>query len=612
VVIFFVLQSAIISVTISLRRVEMNILSGYLEKTKYLLFVFMIIAFWGCIGCNSSNEIEDIKEIVGSGDTQVDSKEDVNVGSDITDTSEDIPDAGLDVSDVSDVSDVCIPSCNGKQCGDDGCGGSCGVCGDNAVCNMGRCECKSGFANCNDKWDDGCEKGYEKGHIWSKRFGGSNWDESLFVSVDSSGNVYITGWFKSPTIDFGGGLLINAGGECAAGFPCSDVFLAKFDSNGNHLWSKRFGGSGDDEGRSIFVDDSGSVYIIGQFESSTIDFGGDLLINAGNCKQNSCPGDIFTAKFDSNGNHLWSKRFGGAGEDGGQSISIDSSGNVFITGYFGSSEIDFGGGQLTYADSFDIFLAKFDNNGNHLWSKGFGGNLNDKGFSVSADRSGNVYITGRFDSPTIDFGGGPIVNNLNTYIFIAKYDGEGNHLWSKGFAGGIYSFDSGLSLSVASSSNVYMTGYSDIPTIDFGGGPLKLSGNNDVFLVKFDSSGNHLWSKVFGGSFDDGGDSIFIDNSDKVYITGRFNSYTIDFGGGALTNTSEDGDIFLAIFDSDGNHLWSKSFGGSKYDWGSSVSVDSSGNIYVTGEFWSSTIDFGGCPLTNTDDSSIFLIKYAP
>ena len=521
----------------------MNILSGYLEKTKYLLFVFMIIAFWGCIGCNSSNEIEDIKEIVGSGDTQVDSEEDVNGGSDIADTSEDIPDTGLDGSDVSDVSDVCIPSCNGKQCGDDGCGGSCGVCGDNAVCNMGRCECKSGFANCNDKWDDGCEKAYEKGHIWSKRFGGSNWDESLFVSVDSSGNVYITGWFKSPTIDFGGGLLINAGGECAAGFPCSDVFLAKFDSNGNHLWSKRFGGTG---------------------------------------------------------------------EDRGQSISIDSSGNVFITGYFGSPEIDFGGGQLTYADSFDIFLAKFDNNGNHLWSKGFGGKLNDKGFSASADRSGNVYITGRFNSPTIDFGGGPIVTNMDIHIFIAKYDGEGNHLWSKGFAGGIYSFDNGLSLSVDSSSNVYMTGYSDIPTIDFGGDPLELGGNNDVFLVKFDSSGNHLWSKVFGGSFDDGGDSIFIDNSDKVYITGRFNSYTIDFGGGALTNTSEDGDIFLAIFDSDGNHLWSKSFGGSKYDWGSSVSVDSSGNIYVTGEFWSSTIDFGGCPLTNTDDSSIFLIKYAP
>jgi len=254
--IFFVLQSAIISVTISLRRLEMNILSGYLEKTKYLLFVFMIIAFWGCIGCNSSNEIEDIKEIVGSGDTQVDSEEDVNGGSDIADTSEDIPDTRLDGSDVSDVSDVCIPSCNGKQCGDDGCGGSCGVCGDNAVCNMGRCECKSGFANCNDKWDDRCEKAYEKGHIWSKRFGG-------------------------------------------------------------------------------------------------------------------------------------------AGEDGGQSISIDSSGNVFITGYFGSPEIDFGGGQLIYADSFDIFLAKFDNNGNHLWSKGFGGKLNDKGFSVSADRSGNVYITGK-------------------------------------------------------------------------------------------------------------------------------------------------------------------------------------------------------------------------
>jgi hypothetical protein len=95
-------------------------------------------------------------------------------------------------------------------------------------------------------------------HLWSKSFGGSDHDYGSSVSVDSSGNVYITGWFKSSSIDFGGGALTNAGS--------GDIFLAKFDSNGNHLWSKRFGGSSNDWGHSVSVDSSGSIYGTGFFQ----------------------------------------------------------------------------------------------------------------------------------------------------------------------------------------------------------------------------------------------------------------------------------------------------------------------------------------------------------
>jgi hypothetical protein len=200
---------------------------------------------------------------------------------------------------VGGISDFCTPNCKDRQCGDDGCGGICGSCGDNALCNLGKCACKSGFGNCNDNWDDGCEKQEDPKHLWSKSFGGISDDYGYSVSVDSSGNVYITGYFWSSAIDFGGGALKNAGNW--------DIFLAKFDSNGNHKWSKRFGGSNYDYGYSVSVDSSGNVCITGHFYSSAIDFGGGSLTNA----NNNGTSDIFLAKFDSNGNHKWSKRFGG-------------------------------------------------------------------------------------------------------------------------------------------------------------------------------------------------------------------------------------------------------------------------------------------------------------
>jgi len=419
----------------------MSVSSGLLKKMWYLLFILLFIKFQSCYVGYSSSGSEDA------------------LGSDI-----------INRNQGDSLADICTPNCFGKMCGDDGCGGSCGSCGNNAFCKMGKCDCKNDFVNCNDRWDDGCEKRVDTKHLWSQRFGGSNNDYGSSVSVDSSGNVYITGYFNSTTIDFGGGAITNAG--------LTDIFLGKFDNNGNHLWSKRFGGSSSDVGNSVSVDSSGNVYITGNFESSTIDFGGGELKNAGNA-------DIFLARFDSNRNHLWSKRFGGRSDDGGHSVSVDSLGNVYITGGFRSSTIDFGRGELknAIAGFADIFLAKFDSNGNHLWSKRFGGSDWDYGSSVSVDSSGNVYITGDFLSSTIDFGGGALTNAGHSDIYLAKFDSNGNHLWSKRFGGS--GGDYGQSVSVDSSGNVYGAGYFQGSNIDFGGCPLSSAGRDDIYLIKY-------------------------------------------------------------------------------------------------------------------------------
>jgi len=138
-------------------------------------------------------------------------------------------------------------------------------------------------------WDGGCEKHDDTKHLWSKRFGGISNDSGYSLSVDSLGNVYITGHYSSSSIGFGGGVLTNAGGSCGS-YPCSDIFLARFDSNGNHLWSKRFGGSGNDYGKSVSVDSSGNVYGTGYFQSINVDFGECPLSSAGD-------NDIYLIKY---------------------------------------------------------------------------------------------------------------------------------------------------------------------------------------------------------------------------------------------------------------------------------------------------------------------------
>jgi len=426
--------------------------------------------------------------------------------------------------------------------------------------------------------------------LWSKRFGnGGNWACGNATAVDNAGNVVVAGDFDHTTIDFGGGPFVNTGWV--------DIFLAKFDSSGNHLWSKRFGDEEYDQSAAGAVFDSaGNVVVHGTF-GGTVDFGGGPLTAAD-------LGNIFVAKFDPNGNHVWSKGFGDGGHVGA-GMAIDSAGNVVLAGEF-SGTVDFGGGPLTAAGDYDMFVAKFDANGNHVWSKGFG----DAGHDVagpSVDSAGNVVLVGRCAAGTVDFGGGPLTNAGSAGFFLAKFDPNGNHVWSKrlGDAG-----DSlGAGASIDSAGNVVLVG-SGKGTLDLGGGPLTTAGNEDIILAKFDPNGNHLWSKLLGGANYDYARGMAIDSAGNVVLTGDF-SMPVDFGGGPLTPTDQE--IFVAKFDPSGNHLSSASFGGESYQGGGALAIDSAGSMVVTGCF-RRTIDFGNGPLVSTGSIGMdaFLAKLKP
>ena len=251
-------------------------------------------------------------------------------------------------------------------------------------------------------------------HLWSQRFGSADTDAGVGVSVDGADNVLVTGNFRN-AVNFGNVALTSAGSD--------DIFLAKYNSSGTHLWSKRFGNTSGDYGRGVSVDRAGNVLVTGYFGGG-VDFGGGTLTSAGGF-------DIFLAKYNGSGNHLWSRRFGNTSSDYGQGVSVDSAGNVLVTGGFRNS-VDFGGGPLTSAGGLDIFLAKYDSSGNHLWSKRFGNASDDCGLGVSVDGAGNVLVTGGFQN-SVDFGGGTLTSAGGDDIFLATCSSSGAHLWSEAF-----------------------------------------------------------------------------------------------------------------------------------------------------------------------------------
>ena len=435
---------------------------------------------------------------------------------------------------------------------------------------------------------------------WAKSAGGTGSAFGLIVSTDAIGNVFMTGYFKSPTITFGTTTLTNAGSN--------DIFIVKYDATGNVLWAKSVGGAYDERGQSVSTDASGNVFMTGYFISPTISFGTTTLTNT---YASNLYSDFFIVKYDTSGNVLWAKSAEGAYDDSGQSVSTDASGNVFITGIYYSPTITFGTTTLTKANPTsnysDIFIVKYDASGNMLWATSAeDGVFNDDGRSVSTDASGNVFIAGYFASPTITFGTTTLTNTNSSWdIFIVKYDSSGNVLWAKSAGGTAY--DIGNSVSTDAIGNVFMTGIYYSPTITFGITTLTNANNvADIFIVKYDASGNVLWAKSAEGTWYDLSYGVCTDVIGNVFITGAFYSPTITFGTTTLTNVNAANDIFIVKYDASGNVLWAKSAGGTGYDEGYAVSTDASGNVFLTGNFGSPNINFGTTTLTNTDTTGSF------
>ncbi len=363
------------------------------------------------------------------------------------------------------------------------------------------------------------------------------------------------------------------------------------------LWAANAGGSTNyyDEARAITSDSAGNSYITGCYYG-TASFGATSLTNAGQR-------DVFVAKLDPQGNWLWAVRGGGTGHDYGFGISLDSSGNIYITGCFYSSA-SFGAFNLSGGGLFDMYVAKLSPAGDWLWAKQAGSNLSDLGNGISTDSDGNSHVTGYFNG-SVAFGATTLVSSGSEDIFAAKLDTWGNWVWAKK-AGGT-GYDAGFGIALDAAGNCHLTG-SFSYTASFGAYSLaSTSSSDDIFAAMLSPSGTWLWALGGGGSGADYGYGITTDSAGNTYLSGSFNS-TAGFGGTSLTSAGMF-DAVVAKLDPSGTWLWANragSAGGN--DYGYCVSSDLSGNCYLSG-FFTGSVLFGSVPLTSSGAEDCFAAR---
>lgn len=241
-----------------------------------------------------------------------------------------------------------------------------------------------------------------------------------------------------------------------------------------------------------------------------------------------------------------------------------------------------------------------------VWSKSAGGSGNDNGRTMAVDASGNVYVAGWFSSTSIAFGTTTLTQAGSGDMYIVKYDPSGNVLWAKS-AGGTGS-DDARGITIDASGNVYVVGNFSSTSIMFGSTTLTNSGGGDVYVVKYDGTGSVLWAKSAGGTSTDAGESVAIDGSGNVIVAGWFTSPSIVIGATTLTNAGNS-DIMLLKYDASGTFVWATAFGGSGDEHPTAVKADGTGNVFFSGYYTSGSIAFGSTTLTNSGVYDMVVVK---
>lgn len=307
--------------------------------------------------------------------------------------------------------------------------------------------------------------------IWARKMGGGPKSDKALGICLTGNSIYLTGKFVG-TANFAGTYVTAAGG--------AEIFVAKYTTDGVFQWAKKAGGTGDDEGYAISSDLSGNCYVTGYFSGSA-NFSGVTLNSYGSK-------DIFVAKYNTNGSLLWVKKAGGAASDYGYGIKVDASNRVFLTGGF-RLKSTFGTQTLTaQRGDADIFTARYDANGNVLWIKKAGGAINDYGRAIATDANGNVYITGNYGLNAM-FGTYNLTGTDSTEIYFASYDQSGNFRWALKASGEYDKSDPGrfiemgLSIATDPAGNVVGSGtYRSKST--FGNITLNPWDHTDIYIAK--------------------------------------------------------------------------------------------------------------------------------
>jgi hypothetical protein len=438
--------------------------------------------------------------------------------------------------------------------------------------------------DCTAEGDEDCDGFWCSETAWAKVAGDASGQGGHGVGVDGMGNIYLTGGFAG-ALDLGAMTLIAAGSY--------DIFLVKLGPTGNLIWAKQFGNPQSQDPGPLVVDSAGNVILTG-FSTAGLMFGPSAV----------APG-IYAAKFAPDGAHLWSKGFGGTNSVSEiADIDVDASDDLVLAGAFNGT-VNFGNGAMTSAGSLDAFLVKLAGaSGDGIWSRRFGDANEQRGSGVAVDAGGNVLFTARHEGATTF--GGPVLMSAGAFdVVVAKFDAVGNHSWSERYGDAETQIPHGLAVDAL--GNAYVTGQFG-GTIDFGGQVLTGDGQGDVFVTKLSNVGNHVWSSAHGSADYDAGMAVHVDAAGSVLVYGNA-SGPLDFGGPVLDATLLD--IFLTKLTSDGQHVWSRLYGGPNLQVPIALATAPSNHIVITGST-GDEIDLGLGPLATGGSTDLFIAKVHP
>jgi len=480
--------------------------------------------------------------------------------------------------------------------------------------------------------------GSDGGYQWTKTFGGAQWDQSGNLSVDSAGNIFVTGTFAK-TVDFDP----SAGTDKHTAAGETDIFVVRLNADGGYGWARTFGGEYFDFGQSVAVSSMGGVLVTGYFWGA-VDF--DVSENVDEQVSNGAF-DIFVTKLNSDGGYVWTTTFGSGDYDYGNGIAVDFANNILFTGFF-QETVDFdptaATDNHTSNSGKDAFVSKLffqnlrpeiasltstpekavlnkeltlkamdaedidgtitkvqfyqDRNNNGVfepWSDVLLGEDNNGADDWQLTFTVDDFPVGYnefFARARDDIGAWSEVARVSVEVvrddYLFAYD------WTASAGSG--GIDGSRDITIDSFNRIITTGYFE-GAVDFdptGGEDLHTSnGSRDVFVTKLNADGSYGWTVTFGGAGSDEGAGVAVDDENNIFVTGYFND-VVDFDSSAAVDEHSSAgaeDIFVSKLDPAGDYLWTRTLGGALDDRGFGTDVDAGGNVIVTGHF-EDAVDF--------------------
>ena len=496
-------------------------------------------------------------------------------------------------------------ACSDKECGPDGCGGSCGQCDDpQEACFNGTCLCmpdcvgkKCGTDGCGGScgacapketcYEGQCKKPGD--HLWSMGIGGTGMDTVKDVRATSDGQVFVLGTFDSPKIQIGLLSLQNTGDG-------KDCFLVKLGPSGQVDWAVSFGGSGDDNCWAVEVDNVGGIVVVGNYTSTDLEIGDTLLPLYG-------IRDSFMALFDGSGAPLSAVHFGGADVYTIlKQVRFDGQEAYYVAGVIRSYsleafQISVGGEDLSCAASGCFIMVRLGGNGTIVWKKAFAGGLNlDSSRGLELSPEGNpVWLLDDAISTfqgNIDLGGGPMPGLGGYDVVLAELGQQGEHHWSHVFGG--EANDEARALGTDGSGSIVLAGMTSSSSLSLGGEPLPGQFEWDAFLGLFGQDGGHISSQRIESDGLHLPVSLAVDGEGGVYVGASFAAASPFQVGGTVF---QGGGAHNFKMDAAGQHVWQKLLSDSFVTYPIAIAVSPDGIVYIGGEFQEAGPDFGGGPV---------------